>query len=119
MTWTVRFSGPAAKDYVSILKRSKKLHGEVAANRYTVLLNKALETIGTNPFAGKPLKADKGHGALALHLRYVKQLVSREQRVKSPRHIVIYFTMAGDTVLISRILHDAMDVARHKLPRKS
>jgi toxin ParE1/3/4 len=119
MTWHVKLSSAADKDYFRILKRSKKLHGDEASRRYAALLDKALETIGMNPFAGKPLARDRVHGALALHLRSVKRLVAPDQRVKTPRHIVIYFTVASDTVLISRILHDAMDVSRHRLPKQA
>ena len=42
--------------------------------------------------------------------------MSRERaaaRIKSPRHFVLYFLPRDDEVVVSRILHDSRDLARH------
>jgi plasmid stabilization system protein ParE len=101
MTREVRLTESAARDYARILKRSKRLHGAAAANRYSLLIDKAFEQIGINPLIGKTLPNQRTAQALALHLRSVTRFLAPADRVKSPRHLVIYFVVTDEAVLIS------------------
>lgn len=116
---SLRFSRLAKSDIRKILAQSEKKFGQDAVVRYDLLVQTALEAIAENPLLGRPLFVEDREGVKVLHLRHVLRRTPQIGKVKSPRHMIIYFVVQDRQLWISRILHDAMDVARHKLPRKS
>jgi toxin ParE1/3/4 len=77
--------------------------GSVQAREYARLIEEALVTIAAQPDRGKS-RDDIRPGILAHHI---------SQRGRSARHILFYRVNAKGSVEIIRLLHDAMDFARH------
>lgn len=109
-----RLSGPAKADIVKILAWTERQFGEAARVRYATLITAALHDISSQPDrVGNILRPEFGEGVRSWHLR-----LSRERArtvtgiVRRPRHFLIY-RMDGGLVVVGRVLHDAMELARH------
>lgn len=108
-----RLSRFARADIVAILEWSGAEFGEAAMDRYLALLEAAIRDISADPNRmGSSERPDLGEGVRVWHLR-----LSRHQSangvVTSPRHFAVYRVAEDDAVVIGRVLHDAMDLARH------
>ena len=100
-------------DVVLIAKWSVAKFGPLAARRYRLLIRQALDDIGSDPERpGSKEVASSFEGVRAYHLALSRDHV-QGQRVKSPRHFVIYRRSGEDTVSVARILHDSVDLPRH------
>jgi len=86
-------SPPAKRDIVDVLRFTKQRWG----------ITEALIAVANDPKLGKP-REDIRAGILAHHIA---------QRGRPARHILIYRVDATGTVEVLRLLHDAMDFARH------
>ena len=92
-----------------------KHFGEAAALRYKTLIAQALEDLGSNPIRpGSQERADIPlENARTYHLSFSRDRVQSENRVKEPRHLLLYRIMPNGIVQIARILHDSRDIQRH------
>ncbi len=107
-TWTVRLSDTAEADYDDILRWTAERFGATQAASYGDLLAAALARLERGPtIAGARPRDEIGAGLRTLHVG------------RRGRHIILF--RIGDepdrTIDVLRMLHDAMDLARH-VPRE-
>lgn len=94
--YTLRLSRQAERDIEGILQYTYETYGERQRQSYQAALHEALEAIADNPGIGHK-RPDLSERHLALHVEH---------------HFVVY-TLSGQTVNVSRILHERMDFTRH------
>jgi toxin ParE1/3/4 len=105
--WTVRLSRRAHADYQDILTWTAEEFGELQAFAYREVLSSAIDALADGPgTAGVKKRGDLGSGVLVLH-------VSRGRN--KGRHVIFFHAVSSQTraIEVIRILHDAMDFARH------
>ena len=108
-TWTVRLSDTAEADYDDILRWTEGEFGAVQATSYGYLLAATLARLERGPaIAGTRQRDAIGAGLRTLHMG------------RRGRHIILFRvgcepgrTIPDRTIDVLRILHDAMDLARH------
>ncbi|MCD6675251.1 MAG: type II toxin-antitoxin system RelE/ParE family toxin [Burkholderiaceae bacterium] len=115
-----RLSVAAQHDLIAILAWTHEHFGAAARKRYEKLIVTALRDVATQPDRpGNVVRAELGDGVRSWHLR-----LSRGRArpiagiVRRPRHFLIY-RIEGDIVAVARVLHDAMEPARHLDPDES
>ena len=115
-----RLSAAAQADIVGILAWTHAQFGETARQRYEALIAAALRDIAAQPERpGSIKRPELGPGVWSWHLRLSRDRASMGTgAVKRPRHFVIYRFEPGVTV-VGRVLHDAMELARHVGPEAS
>ena len=110
-TWPVRLTAAAEADFRHIVRRSHQQFGAIQARAYAQTLVRAIEAlIGGPEVIGVRRRDDIAKGLMSLH-------VAREGR--KGRHFLIFRVRRHgktDTVEVLRLLHDAMDLARHLPP---
>lgn len=113
----VLYTPLARQDIAGILIWSEERFGQTIQARYARLLDTALQDIAADPERlGSRARPDVRAGIRTYHL-----LSSRERGrgpggiIRRPRHFLVY-RLIGETHLeLLRVLHDAMDLARHLL----
>ncbi len=116
--WRVRLSAAAEADFQDILRWTIERFGEAQARAYAKTLADAVAALSAGPTIPGARRRDKiAKGLFSLH-------VGRQGR--KGRHFVLFrIGRDGDRLAIEvlRLLHDAMDLARHvptaDVPRKS
>ena len=106
--WQVR-KGPAVDaDYADILRWTMRNFGKMQARMYAETLGSALRDLGTGPhIRGSKPCADLAGDIYTLH-------VARNGR--AGRHFVVFrVNSAQHQIDILRILHDSMDLQRHRI----
>jgi len=108
VTWLVRLSDPAERDFDSIIRWTEREFGFRQANRYAELLSCVIEDLTDGPGLIHARSAgDVSDGLFSLHIA---------RRGRKGRH-VFYFraypNQSPPIIHVIRILHDSMDVARH------
>lgn len=104
---------PARDDLADIRRYTRERWGEHTLDAYDALLKQALLDIRDDP--NRPGSKDRSDELLA-PIRSYHIALSRGRagsRIKAPRHILLYFEPQQDTVVLSRVLHDSRDLARH------
>jgi toxin ParE1/3/4 len=106
--WRLRLAKPAEQDFQSILAWTLENFGRRQAVIYRATLRSAIESLRAGPGApGVRKRAELGEAIFVLH-------VSRNRR--PGRHFIVFRHAQPDVIVILRILHDAMDMTRHRLP---
>jgi toxin ParE1/3/4 len=112
-----RLSASAQVDVIEILTHTESHFGDAARQRYEVLLVTALRDIASNPDRpGATARPELGADARTWHLR-----LSRDRAgigagaVHRPRHFIVFRVREPGFVEVGRILHDAMELERHRL----
>ncbi len=101
----------AKEDLKAILKYSFQTHGEKTALDYNKLINDTFELLEIDPFRpGSKDQSDIADNVRSFHINLAKETV--KSPIKNPRHILFYFTVEEDRLVISRALHDARDHTR-------
>ena len=110
----LRLSAAAQADLTDILAWTHEQFGELARQRYQALLATALRDIAAEPErGGSAERPELGAGVRSWHLRLSRERArTATGMVHRPRHVLIY-RVEDDTVLVGRVLHDAMELARH------
>jgi len=110
-----RLTGPAEHDIAESLDWSETTFGYAARRRYETLIATALSDIALNwRCRGSVARDDLGMGLRVFHLRHRRRRVAKGAGlVRSPRHLLVYRASISDTVIVLRVLHDSMDLARH------
>lgn len=115
-----RLSEAAQGDVLEILAWTHERFGEAARLRYESLIVAALRDVASQPERpGSLARPELGAGVRSWHLRQ-----SREHTkpgvgiVHRPRHFLVYRLQTG-LVVVGRVLHDAMELARHVDPDAS
>jgi toxin ParE1/3/4 len=109
--WQVILSAEAEKDFSRILMYTRDTFGPHQAEIYeTTLLNAIALLDGGPDILGSIARDELRPGIRSLH-------VARGSR--RGRHVIMYRTTANQTIDVVRILHDAMDLARHIPPESA
>ena len=115
-----QLSDSAQADVVGILAWTHEQFGESARLRYERLIIAALRDVATQPDRpGSIPRPELGVGVRSWHLRLSRTHVAAGAGVVGrPRHFLVY--RPDDHVLVvGRILHDAMELARNLDPETS
>ena len=115
-----RLSDAAQEDVINVLAWTHEQFGEAARQRYEGLIVAALRDVATQPDRpGSIARTELGVGVRSWHLR-----LSRDHAaigtgvVRRPRHFLIY-RVEPAFVVVGRLLHDSMGLARHMDPDTS
>ena len=108
-----RITEAAQQDIIEILTWTHAQFGVQARERYEALIAAGIRDASAPGSSGTP-RPDLGPGVLSWHLRRSRHNTTGDA-VQRPRHFLIY-RMDDDTVVIGRVLHDAMELRRHVEP---
>ena len=115
-----RLSDAAQADIGQILGWTHEQFGEPARLRYQGLIVAALRDLAIDP--DRPGSIDRpelGSGVRTWHLRLSRHHVGAAAGVvRRPRHFLIY-RMEPDLLVVSRVLHEAMELALHLEPEST
>jgi toxin ParE1/3/4 len=112
-----RLTHAAQADIVSILAWSTEQFGAEAPTRYEALIATAIRDAASriDDIEHTP-RPELGEGVFSWHLARSRAR-SPGGKVHHPRHFLVC-RRDGDTLVIGRVLHDAMDLPRHVDPRR-
>jgi toxin ParE1/3/4 len=115
-----RLSDAAQGDILSILAWTHEQFGEAARLRYESLIVAALRDVASQPDRpGSLARPELGAGVRTWHLRLSRDhAILGAQAVRRPRHFLVYRSEPA-LVVVGRLLHDAMELARHLEPDTS
>jgi toxin ParE1/3/4 len=115
-----RLSEAAQGDVLSILAWTHERFGEAARLRYESLIVAALRDVASQPDRpGTLARPELGAGVRTWHLRLSRDHVKPDvEVVRRPRHFLVYRSEPA-LVVVGRVLHDAMELARHLDPNTS
>lgn len=112
-----RLSEAAQGDVLDILTWTDEQFGEAARLRYESLIVAALRDLASQPDRpGSFARPELSAGVRSWHLRLSREHVKPGVGiVRRPRHFLVYRLEPG-LVVVGRVLHDAMELARHLDP---
>lgn len=115
-----RLSAAAQDDLIDIFAWTHAQFGADARLRYEALVVTALRDVAAQPErAGSLARPELGAGVRSWHLRLSRQRArTADLVVHRPRHFLLY-RMAPESLVVGRVLHDAMELARHLNPASS
>ena len=106
--WQIRLGAEAEKDFAHILKHTKDNFGERQFEIYQSTLLETLALLENGPdVPGSAARDEILKGLRTVH-------VARQGR--RGRHFIMYRAADDQVIEVVRILHDAMDLARHIPP---
>src|SRR5262249_1590911 len=103
---------PKAKsDMVGILAWTCDNFGIQTMRRYANLIQTAIEGVAANPeVAGSDNRPELAKGCRTYHIFHSrKKAGARGDRIRNPRHFLLYRVTGSGAVEIGRILHDSME----------
>ncbi|MGO8753580.1 MAG: type II toxin-antitoxin system RelE/ParE family toxin [Thermoguttaceae bacterium] len=108
-------SPAAERDMQSILEWTHERFGQQGRLRYEALLVRAIVDVADDPErAGSQTRPEIAPAARTYHLWYSRDRVQpASDRVRRPRHFLLYRIRDDRRVEIGRVLHERMDLARH------
>ena len=109
---TYRVTGPARQQIVEILARSAFDYGERRAANYQALLEAAMEDVGADPQRPGARPVHRMPGVWCYDIRYAKNRLSREQRVRDPWHTLVYCWDQDGVVAILAVVGRAYPAGR-------
>jgi toxin ParE1/3/4 len=115
-----RLSDAAQADVIDILAWTQERFGEGARLRYESLIVAEFRDVAAQPDRpGSIARPELGAGARSWHLRLSRERTTAGAGVvRRPRHFFVY--RCELTLLeVGRVLHDAMELARHLDPDTS
>lgn len=115
-----RLSDAAQVDVINILAWTHEQFGEAARLRYESLIVAALRDVATQPDRpGSIARPELGAGVRSWHLQLSRDHVAAgAEVVRRPRHFLVY-RFEPALLVVGRVLHDAMELARHLEPDTS
>ena len=112
--WQHYFSLAAEQDIIEILVWSEENFGEFGRIRYEKLIIAAIRDLSENPERhGTQQRDEVFENARLYHLIYSRKSVAVDQRVKRPRHLILFKMVGEQQIEIARVLHDYMDLVQH------
>jgi toxin ParE1/3/4 len=105
----------ARSDIMSILAWTQESFGPSAYKRYAQLLETAIAEIAEDPVrAGSVQRREIAENCRTYHLFHSrKKADTRGNRIRKPRHFLLYRVVATGVVEVGRVLHDSMDLEQH------
>lgn len=115
-----RLADTAQADVISILAWTYEQFGDVARMRYESLIVAALRDVASQPDRpGSVERPELGAGVRSWHLRLSRNHAGAgAEAVRRPRHFLVYRAEPA-VLVVGRVLHDAMELARHLDPDTS
>ncbi len=114
----LRIAPRARRDLEGLLAESEERFGSAIADRYRRLIAAALRDLRADPNRiGVSARPDLPGDVRIYHLRHSRRSPGT-RGIRQPRHFLVYRETDAEIVLI-RVLHDAMDLARHVEPGPS
>ena len=115
-----RLSDAAQADVINILAWTHEQFGQAARLRYESLIVAALRDVATQPDRpGSIARPELGAGVRSWHLRLSRDHAGTgAEVVHRPRHFLVY-RFEPALLVVGRVLHDAMELARHLDPNTS
>jgi toxin ParE1/3/4 len=112
-SYQLHLAKAAQDDIAHILEWTVHAFGTLGLKRYETLIQAALSDLAGNPSRpGVRMRDDIGPAICTYHLASSRKRTSTGSQVAKPRHLIV-FHVVGNTVQVARLLHDAMDFARH------
>jgi toxin ParE1/3/4 len=103
--WRIRLGAVAERDFINIVAWTGERFGARQAESYRATILAAIQALEQGPeLLGSKSREDIGEGVRTLHI---------ERSARRGRHFILYRTDGGTVIEVVRILHDAMDLARH------
>ena len=109
----------ARSDIASILAWTEESFGRQTLKRYGKLIATAIEEVAANPeLAGSSKRPEIAEDCRTYHLFFSRKSAGRAgDRIRHPRHFLLYRVTESNGVEIGRILHDSMELQAH-LPQE-
>lgn len=109
---TLRITAPARSDLREIRSYSVEQYGTAGTDAYDAVLRQAISDIQDDPHRpGSRERPEIDENIRSYHTALSKERVA--SGVGSPRHFIVYYLPSDEEVVISRVLHDSRDIARH------
>lgn len=101
----------ARSDIASILAWTEQNFGPQTLRRYAKLIATAIEQIAEDPErAGASQRPEIAATCRTYHLYFSRTSAGRVgDRIRQPRHLLLYRVTESNTLEIGRVLHDSMD----------
>jgi toxin ParE1/3/4 len=110
----VILSSRACRDIEDILSWTEANFGPQTMRRYGKLIAAAIQELAENPeTAGSATRPEIDASCRTYHLTHSRTAVPRRDRIRRPRHFVLYRINDAGIVEIGRLLHDSMDLDLH------
>jgi toxin ParE1/3/4 len=105
----------ARSDIASILAWTEEHFGLQIMNRYARLIATAIEQVATNPeLVGSSHRPEIAQECRTYHLYFSRKAAGRPgDRIRRPRHFLLYRVAEANDVEIGRVLHDSMELQEH------
>ena len=105
----------AQGDIVEILDWTEKNFGPRTMGRYRSLIRTAIDEVASNPeLAGSTPHPEVAPAWRTYHLFHSrKNSGPRGQRIRNPRHLLLYRVTEDNVIEIARVLHDSMELTDH------
>jgi toxin ParE1/3/4 len=105
----------ARSDIVSILAWTKENFGSQTLERYAKLIATAIQQVAANPeLAGSSERPEIAEHCRTYHLFFSRKSAGRAgDRIRQPRHFLLYRVTESNIVEIGRVLHDSMELQAH------
>jgi toxin ParE1/3/4 len=105
----------ARSDIASILAWTEKHFGPLTLKRYGMLIATAIEQFAANPeLAGSIQRPEIAENCRTYHLHHGRKQAGRPgERIRQPRHFLLYRVTEAYTVEIGRVLHESMELQVH------
>ena len=105
----------ARSDIAGILEWTHENFGPQTTKRYAKLIETAIQEIAADPertgSEPRPEIAKKCRTYHLVHSR--KRAGARGNRIRRPRHLLLYRVATAGNLEIGRVLHDSMELDRH------
>ena len=114
-TFRIRISNSAKCDIINILSYTHEQFGLQAKHRYSRLIQQAIKDVQEDPErAGIKRRPELTDIARTYHLFYSRVNVRyRGNKVKKPRHFLMFRISRDNELEIGRVLHDSMELKLH------
>ncbi len=101
----------ARSDIANILAWTEENFGPQTLKRYANLIATAIEQIAKDPErVGSSQRPEIGEHCRTYHLYFSRKSTgSAGDRIRQPRHLLLYRVTASNKLEIGRVLHDSMD----------
>ena len=105
----------ARSDVASILAWTAENFGPQTLKRYGKLIATAIEQVAEDPeLVGSSKRPEIAHRCRTYHLYFSRKAAGRAgNRIRHPRHFLLYRVTESNVVEIGRVLHDSMDLQAH------
>jgi toxin ParE1/3/4 len=105
----------ARSDIASILAWTNENFGPQTLERYARLIATAIEQVAADPeLAGSSKRPEIAEYCWTYHLFFSRKAAGRRgDRIRHPRHFLLYRVTEAKVVEIGRVLHDSVELQAH------